>query len=587
MTLDLSQRLTAAVRAHQSGDLETARAAYRAVLADLPNQPDALHYLGMIYYQEDDLDRALDHVGRAHDVKPSDPSIAANLGLVNQALGKLEDAEAMYKTSLDINPGQPEAWFNRGLARLQVHRYPEACFCFHKTLTLAPDHLQARRQLGIALMSSGKGKDAVAALRQCVAAQPGDPELRLELGRAYETCGDLAAAESEFRRATESDSGTAARAHVRLSVVLRRLGKVDEALTAAELAVAAESDDPDALRSLGHCKKSLGLLDDAANAYGRAHELLRDPSPERTINLPTFAMTTRSKLRHDAEQISWLVDHGIGQDRLPKIADACRDLAAEIDPGIADGQLVPLPAPKAGMDNAWYNRCLHLAESPRIDDGALEIDKAAVEENYRANEPGIVWIDDFLKPAALESLRRFCLESTVWYDCDHPNGYLGAYLQDGFASPLLQQIATEMADALPGIFGEHRLMQLWAYKYDSRLSGIDIHADFAAVNVNFWISPSEANEDSESGGMVIWDVEAPLEWTMDEYNTYDPVKQGTIRKFLKDAGAKRIVVPHRQNRCVVFNSNLLHKTDDIHFRDEYENRRINVTMLFGHREKSG
>ena len=38
------------------------------------------------------------------------------------------------------------------------------------------------------------------------------------------------------------------------------------------------------------------------------------------------------------------------------------------------------------------------------------------------------------------------------------------------------------------------------------------------------------------------------------------------------------------NRAVIFNSNLFHETDKIDFKDGYENRRINVTMLFGKRE---
>jgi hypothetical protein len=34
---------------------------------------------------------------------------------------------------------------------------------------------------------------------------------------------------------------------------------------------------------------------------------------------------------------------------------------------------------------------------------------------------------------------------------------------------------------------------------------------------------------------------------------------------------------------VMFNSNLVHKTDDFAFRPGFTNRRINVTMLFGWR----
>jgi hypothetical protein len=44
------------------------------------------------------------------------------------------------------------------------------------------------------------------------------------------------------------------------------------------------------------------------------------------------------------------------------------------------------------------------------------------------------------------------------------------------------------------------------------------------------------------------------------------------------------VVPYQQNRMVMFDSALLHKTDSINFKSGYGNRRINLTYLYG---KSG
>ena len=61
-------------------------------------------------------------------------------------------------------------------------------------------------------------------------------------------------------------------------------------------------------------------------------------------------------------------------------------------------------------------------------------------------------------------------------------------------------------------------------------------------------------------------------------------QQQRIREYLESEGANRLVVPHRQNRCVIFDSDLFHKTDDIRFGDRYEDRRINVTMLYGTRD---
>ena len=152
-------------------------------------------------------------------------------------------------------------------------------------------------------------------------------------------------------------------------------------------------------------------------------------------------------------------------------------------------------------------------------------------------------------------------------------------LGDGFASPLLAQIVDELPQALPDIFGDHKLNQAWAFKYDSELTGINLHADFAAVNVNFWITPDAALEDDTAGGLVVWDKEAPLDWDFEKYNADEPA----MRQFLAENDAKSVRIPYRENRALVFNSDLFHETDQIAFRPGYENRRINVTLLYGDR----
>lgn len=233
----------------------------------------------------------------------------------------------------------------------------------------------------------------------------------------------------------------------------------------------------------------------------------------------------------------------------------------------------------------WHppnNRLWHRIEAPALAGGAINpaLDRQAIEASYARNAPGIAHVDELLRPEALESLRRFCLESTIWYQFTYANGYLGAFWEQGFWCPLLAQIAEELRLALPGIFGPHRLRKLWAFKYDSRLSGIPMHADFAAVNVNFWITPDAANLDPERGGLVVWDKEAPADWDFQAYNTDLPA----MRRFLADSKAKPVRIPHRQNRAAIFNSDPFHETDTIRFADGYANRRINITLLYGARD---
>jgi hypothetical protein len=223
----------------------------------------------------------------------------------------------------------------------------------------------------------------------------------------------------------------------------------------------------------------------------------------------------------------------------------------------------------------------HLEAGMRIPGGALNrIARDDIQHQWKTARPQIIVVDELLTPEALESLRRFCQASTIWHTT-YDAGYLGASPESGLACPLLAQIAEEFPKILPEVLGAYPLKHLWAFKYDSTLSGINLHADFAAVNINFWITPDEANQDPDGGGLVVWDKAAPLDWDFFTYNS----DESASRAFLKQAGAKPVIIPYRANRAVIFDSVLFHETDRLSFREGYQNRRINVTLLYGEREK--
>jgi hypothetical protein len=184
-------------------------------------------------------------------------------------------------------------------------------------------------------------------------------------------------------------------------------------------------------------------------------------------------------------------------------------------------------------------------------------------------------IDDFLTPEALDQLRKFCLESTVWR---HPYqfGYVGAFPQNGFASISLFAIAEELSAALGEAFDGCQLAQWWAFVYDAKLPGTDIHGDDADFSLNLWITPDSANLDPDGGGLVVWDKAAPSDWTYNDYNSGGE----RVRQFLQDENAESTVIPYRENRAVLFEGHLFHRTDDFSFAPGFENRRRSVTFLF-------
>jgi hypothetical protein len=190
-----------------------------------------------------------------------------------------------------------------------------------------------------------------------------------------------------------------------------------------------------------------------------------------------------------------------------------------------------------------------------------------------------VTIDSLLTANVLRGLREFCWQADIWHET-FEEGYLGATPESGLACPLLAQVAEDLRSTHPMIFQDYPLVYLWAFKYGAGLRGTKIHADFAAVNVNFWITDDSANMDHDTGGLIIWDKPAPLDWNFEKYNR----DELAIRTFLAKENASKLVVPYRSNRAVIFDSDLFHETDTFSFRDGYRNRRINITLLFGYRK---
>ena len=46
-------------------------------------------------------------------------------------------------------------------------------------------------------------------------------------------------------------------------------------------------------------------------------------------------------------------------------------------------------------------------------------------------------------------------------------------------------------------------------------------------------------------------------------------------------GATAVTIPYRCNRAAIFDGMIVHSTDEFRFKDGYENRRINITLLYG------
>jgi tetratricopeptide (TPR) repeat protein len=531
-------------RAHQSGQLHQAEQLYRTALGLDPDYPEATHYLGLLYYRLGRLEQALPLLIEACRLDPANALYWFNAGVVSQRAGQTEDAVRCYRQALDLSPRHVDAAVNLGNVFKEQGRLDDAEQAYDQALRTAPDHVETLNNLGVLYKERGELERAAASYRRAIALKPDYAEALNNLGLVYMDQGRLGEAIDCYEKALRAQPGYLT-ATYNLGMAAMWAGDADRALTCFTRTAQAKHD------------------------HGRP---LKDTA------------VYRSRVKHDADQLEYLLNKGLIGPEFESYKNELTRLGLSLDRRGEPGNRLAVSPSEMQSIAPSFNRLIHLASCERMPDGSInpKLEVAAIEAQYHAERPEVMFVDDLLRPEALERLRRFCWESTIWKK-DYENGYIGAFLGDGFATPLLLQIADELRKTFPGIFGSHPLTQAWAFKHDSARRGLNIHADAAAVNVNFWITADDANLSPASGGLIVWNKEAPREWNFKDYNS--AVNRGKIYDWLKQVGASEVKIPYRSNRAVIFNSDLFHETDEISFKEGYTNRRINITLLYGYRHR--
>ena len=381
------------------------------------------------------------------------------------------------------------------------------------------------------------------------------------------TCAETGASEEAivcFSRAVDIDPGYVS-AHFNLGTALAAAGRHDSARVAYLRAVSLEPDLYDAHRALGFSWQAAGRSERALDHFDRTLDLRRG---EGRIGIADNILhsATRLKLEHDTGQFRYLASQPRPRKPFEMYARSFAETAASLGDGVID-----LSGDQLEAMGGIYNTPWHMVDAPEADTAVSpELDFGDIEASFAGSGRGSVWFDGFLSPRALSFLQRFLLGSMIWSDFRHIDGFLAAYLEDGLACPLVLQIARETRAAFPEIIGDRVLIQSWAFKGLDPSLPIPLHSDDAEISLNFWVTPGAANLVHDRGGLVLCDGVAREPGMYME----DPASAPSGPR-----GQQRI--PYRENRAVLFDSRLLHGSDAPEFAAGYENRRINITMLFG------
>ena len=321
----VDERLRLASQQLQEGRLHEAENTIEKILAEQPENPDALHLSGHVADRLGDSERAFDRLEQAIQRAPRNGAYLNSLGI---------------------------AYGRRA-------RNDEAIAAFRRALALRPDHQQALNNLAIQLVGAGEFDEAERSYRRVLELGPGSAESYSNLAQLLQLQGRLDHADRLYARALELDPLNTAAHSGRIAVRVYQ----PNAAAADVLAAARQFAEPHERALAMHRRAHLNEPDPAkrikvgyVSPDFRRHSVAYFIEPLLTrhdhARFDVFCYSTSVLRDRVTERLETLADHWVGARGLSDDALAERIRADGID------ILVDLSGHAAG------NRLLMFARKP-------------------------------------------------------------------------------------------------------------------------------------------------------------------------------------------------------------------------------
>jgi protein O-GlcNAc transferase len=259
----------------RQGRLDDAEKIYRAILERQADNVDALHFLGVLQAQRQNLVEAAELIDRALMLEPGNATAHSNRGNVFRMQGRNEDALACYEQALALVPESMETRFNLADLLVDLGRYETALANYDSVLLLMPDQTDVHIKRCRVLTALRRFEEALAGYEKALAIRPDDTETLFNRGRLLGELKRHADAVASYDRALELKPDSAKILNDR-GIALGHLQRWPEALASFDRAVACNPGFAEAHNNRAALLMNMGRHDEALAGYDRALELAPD-----------------------------------------------------------------------------------------------------------------------------------------------------------------------------------------------------------------------------------------------------------------------------------------------------------------------
>jgi len=195
----LDEALAQAQQLLRDGQLLGAESLYQAILDQQRDQPDALHFLGVLRHLQGRRDESLRLIRQALDHCPDAPGIWNNLGNVLLESGHIAEATAAYERSVALAPAEPQANNNLATIYRRHLRWADAEVACRRALAIDAQMADAWYNLSLILLGQGRVAEGLQANSHATLLWPRHGVAREQILRALVLLGQLDQAAELYR----------------------------------------------------------------------------------------------------------------------------------------------------------------------------------------------------------------------------------------------------------------------------------------------------------------------------------------------------------------------------------------------------
>ncbi|MEP1930986.1 MAG: tetratricopeptide repeat protein [Hoeflea sp.] len=169
----IREKLLKGVGQQQAGEFEKAQRTYKQILKRVPNNPDALHLLGVTYRQLGYPKRAIEYIQKAIAADPKQSAFYANLARAMMDLGTDSvSLLAVCNKSLSLNPREREARNIKAIALTRQKEFEEAEILLQGLIVEFPDFADAYQNFGTLLIDADRAEHAINFFTKAIMLEP-------------------------------------------------------------------------------------------------------------------------------------------------------------------------------------------------------------------------------------------------------------------------------------------------------------------------------------------------------------------------------------------------------------------------------